>query len=210
MNGRGTAGLVAGLLALAGTAGLLWRSRADRQAVAELRAENATLRQELATMTDSLKQVVERLDRGAPTRQPLQSASASLEIVVRSLRQVKAHDLGCPSRLSLRQGQEALLELAAPDCFLEQMGEGRLAWRATLQLDPSHAGAGRPVEALAKADRLEAAIELIEPGSRVLEGKVVFTLNSAVRFEVPIPPQTTPEGGRVTAPVTKQALASLQ
>lgn len=208
VNGKATAGLVAGLLglalgilSLAGVVLLHQRTDTDRRALGELRAA-------VDGTTGALKDLTARLDASSPVRQALLTASASVEIVVRSDRDVDAHDIGCPSRVTFYKGQDPLLELSASDCFLKQQGGARVAWRAEVQMSPGNTGAGRPVASLAEADRVDAEIELIEAGAEVLGGKVACTLNSAIRVEVPISNQTT-RGGRVTVPLSREALASV-
>lgn len=133
-----------------------------------------------------------------PYQQPLMTGKARVDVTISS----KDENLGTQHRNSwcysgrvfLVTGPELFLEMwivTVPGIHVERVGNNQLRYSGDLELHPNNKSTGKPIHYLRKA---EAALIFIYDNmpkeGDVISGELILTLNSAVRVEIPIPPQT--------------------
>jgi hypothetical protein len=169
----------------------------------------------LATSVDAL---IRRMDEATPNRQPLSMATATIEMVVASVDarhhkdldvDITAHDLGCPSSITLAKGPAALLTLSSPDCFYRKETNGEVMYRAVVNMDPSDNASGKPVSWLTGAESMRVGVRLIPTNSSITRGRAMFTFNGSMRMEIAIPPQMLGDDNTALALIPKAVLADL-
>jgi hypothetical protein len=169
------------------------------------------------TVRTSLTTLTERMDEAKPNRQPIRTATATIEIALEqsdtshpeSLQfDVKARDMGCPSVMSLMSGTETVLTLSSPDCFFRKQRNGEVVYWAVVTMDPSDSASGKPVSSLASADSIRASIHLIRGNNRITRGRALITVNNSTRMEVAVPPQVLRNNTALSA-IPKSVLADL-
>jgi hypothetical protein len=134
------------------------------------------------------------VEQVAPYRQPIRSASATVEVFIRSDEPEDDFFMDSGGYLAFSKGSQQLLTTASAQCLVKQMGGGRLLFRGVFEMDATDPAVGRPVSALRQAEFAEVTFEPMPPNAHVLEGRAVVTINSAVRFELAIPEQDAKNG----------------
>ena len=70
-----------------------------------------------------------QVEKIIPYRQPINSASATVELIVASDEQIDAHYMDRGGYLILAKDQEKLFEVYSDDSWAKQMGKGRVLYR---------------------------------------------------------------------------------
>jgi len=130
-----------------------------------------------------------QVEKIIPYRQPINAASATVELIVASDEQIDTHYMDRGGYLIFAKGQEKLLEVHSQDSWAKQMGEGRVLYRGIFNMAANDPSAGKPVNHLAKAEYVQIFFHKIPKEKKVLSGKAVCTINSNIRFEIDIPGQ---------------------
>lgn len=130
-----------------------------------------------------------QVEKIIPYRQPINSASATVELIVASDEQIDAHYMDRGGYLILAKDQEKLFEVYSDDSWAKQMGKGRVLYRGIFNMDANDPSAGKPVNQLAKAEYAQIFFHKIPKEKKVLSGKAVCTINNDIRFEIDIPEQ---------------------
>jgi hypothetical protein len=101
------------------------------------------------------------MDEATPNRQPLATATATIEIVVAPVDpsdhkgldvDVTVHDLGCQGSITLAKGTTGFLTLSSADCFYRKETNGQVIYTAVVNMDPSDSASGKPVSWLSGAE----------------------------------------------------------
>jgi ankyrin repeat protein len=169
-------------------------------------------------LATSVNTLTRRMDEAAPNRQPLNMATATIEMVVASVDpshhkdldfDITAHDLGCQGSITVAKGTAALLTLSSADCFYRKETNGQVIYTAVVNMNPSDSASGQPVSWLSGADSMRVGIDLIPEHSRITRGRAVLTFNGSIRMEIAIPPQILGDDDTALAPIPKTVLTDL-
>lgn len=133
-------------------------------------------------------------ERVAPFRQPVRSASSTVELVVESPEQVNTNYMDRGGLLAFGRGNAALLVTAATESTARQLGRDRVLWRGVFQMDAGDSAVGQPVSRLRDAEYVQIEFAQMAKDAHVLEGRAIVTINSAVRLEIQVPEQTAQDG----------------
>ncbi len=128
-------------------------------------------------------------ERENPAARPIQTASATVELVVESRDDVNTTYMDRGGYIGFARGTEALMLLAATQSRARQTGGGEVVWDGVFSMDARDAAVGKPVRSLVETEYLQIGFSRLAPKSKVKSGSVIVTINSAVRLEVPVPAQ---------------------
>lgn len=137
-----------------------------------------------------------QVDKIMPFRQPINLASATVELIVTSDEQIDTHYMDRGGYLIFVRGQESLLILSSQDSWARQLGDGRILYKGIFNMDANDSSAGKPVNHLTEAEYVQIFFHKIPQGKKVLSGKAICTINNDIRFEIDIPeqmPEQVPE-----------------
>lgn len=167
-----------------------------------LQTENKSLRETVAPLLRqaakefpgeeinvSLKKLLEKFDAIVPSRQPIKTGSATVEVTIKSDAAINSHFMDSGGYIALGSNGAAFLVMGAGECFGRQLGNGSVVYRGVFALDATADVIGKPLTVLKDADRAQVGFKPIPEKSSVLGGKAICTFNSAVRVEFTIPPQ---------------------
>jgi len=132
-----------------------------------------------------------------PYRQPLLTGKARIDVIVSSTDKnvgTKHSNSWCyRGRIFLVTGPEQFLEMwiaAIPGIHVERLGNNQLRYSGDFDLHPENETTWKPVSDLRVAEHALVFIyDNIPPDANVIDGNVVFTLNSTIQVKVPIMPQ---------------------
>ncbi len=130
-----------------------------------------------------------QVDTILPFRQPINVASATVEIIVDSSEQINTHYMDRGGYLIFAKEQKAMLTMASQDSWARQLGDERVLYKAIFNMDVNDSAAGKPVNNLTESDYVQIFFHKIPKGKKVLSGKAVCTLNNEIRFEIDISEQ---------------------
>lgn len=130
-----------------------------------------------------------QVEKIMPYRQPINAASAIVEIVVDSDEQINTQFMDRGGYLIFAKGKKAMLTVSSLDSWARQLGGGRVLYKGIFNMDVNDPFAGKPVNQLAEAEYVQIFFHKIPKGKKVLSGKAVCTLNNDIRFEIDIPEQ---------------------
>jgi hypothetical protein len=130
-----------------------------------------------------------QIERILPFRQPINAASATVELIVNSGEQINAHFMDSGGYLIFAKDQKAILTVSSQDSWVRQLGDDRVLYRAIFNMDVNDSAAGKPVNTLAESEYVQIFFHQIPKDKKVLNGKAVCTLNNEIRFEIDIPEQ---------------------
>lgn len=185
-----------------------------------LQTENKSLRETVAPLLRqaakefpgeeiniSLKKLLEKFDAIVPSRQPVKTGSATVEVTVKSDAVVNSHFMDSGGYIVFGEDGVAFLAMTAGDCFGRQLGNGTVTYRGVFALDAAATVIGKPLTVLKDADVAQVGFKPLPEKSIVLGGRAICTFNSAVRVEFAIPPQTM-DADFITIPDVRQSIAS--
>ncbi len=135
-----------------------------------------------------------RIEEIAPYRQLIQTGVAKIEVLVSSERQINAHFMDGGTALAFAKGGEALLEMSSVDSWGRQIGNSQVRYWANLMLDQTHSSVGKPLNFFQVSEYIQIKFNRMQEETNVISGKIVCTLNSAVRIEIQILPQQIQNG----------------
>ena len=130
----------------------------------------------------------------APFRAPIRSASATVEVFIRTDTPYDNFYMDRGGYLAFGKGTSALLTTSATQCLGKQQGNNRALIRGVFEMDATDAAVGQPVQSLRDTEFVQIEFLPMPKNAHVLEGRAVITVNSAVRIEVSIPEQDIQEG----------------
>lgn len=130
-----------------------------------------------------------QIEKIIPYRQPINTASATVEVFVASDEQINTHYMDRGGYLIFAKGQEKLLEISSQDSWARQIGEGRVLYKGIFNMDANDSSAGKPVNRLANSKYVQIFFHNIPKDKKVLSGKAICTINNDIRFEITIPEQ---------------------
>ena len=150
--------------------------------------------------------LIERSEKVAPYRRPIQTASATVEVIIESEEDLNANYMDRGGYLAFGLDSQALLTMSSTQCRASQTGEGTVLYRGVFNMDVEDPAAGKPVSFLQEAEYAQIKFLPMPKESKVLGGKATCIFNSEVRIQIAIPPQETTEG-RISVRGLKEAFS---
>ena len=130
-----------------------------------------------------------RCDIVSPYKQPIRTATASVEISIKSDEKLKAIYADRGGYMIFGKGKESLLSTSSTQSSAKQTGKGELVYSGIFNMDANDPAVGKRIYSLKEAEYCQFRFEMIPDGSDVIGGKAVCTLNGYVRIEIDIPAQ---------------------
>jgi hypothetical protein len=130
----------------------------------------------------------------APFAAPIRSASATVEVVIRSNIPYDNFYMDRGGYIALSKNSEEILTVGAAQCSAKQLGNARALFRGVFQMDATDSAVGKPVRSLAQADVAQIEFLTMPKDAHVLEGRAIVTINNAVRVEISVPEQDIHDG----------------
>lgn len=130
----------------------------------------------------------------APFRAPIRSASATVEVFIRTDEPYDNFYMDRGGYLAFGKGNTALLTAGANESLGKQQGGSRALFRGVFEMDATDAAVGQSVASLRNAEFIQIEFLPMPKDSHVLNGRAVVTVNSAVRIEVDVPEQQIKDG----------------
>jgi len=132
-----------------------------------------------------------RLESVAPYRQPIRTATATVEVAIISDKKVNTTYMDRGGYIAFCKGKEALLVMSSTQCTARQTGKGEVIYRAVFNMDAADCAIGKPVYSLKGAKYVQISFLPMPKESKVSVGKAMCTFTNIVRIEITIPPQKT-------------------
>jgi hypothetical protein len=135
-----------------------------------------------------------RVEVIAPYKQPIRTATATVEVTIMSDKKINAKYLDRNSNITFIKGKEELLFMSSTQCRIWQTGEGKIIYRTLLNMDVADSAVGKPIYFLKEAEYAQIYFRQMPKESKVLDGKAICTFNNIVRIEITIPSQEIEKG----------------
>lgn len=129
-------------------------------------------------------------ERMAPFVQSIQTASATVEIIIESDIDINTTFMDRGGYLILVKDKKPLIITASSQSTGRKIGKNEVMYRGVFNMDVSDSAIGKKVKTLQNADIAQMMFYQIPPNSKIIRGSAVLIINSEVRFEIDIPPQT--------------------
>lgn len=126
--------------------------------------------------------------------QPIRTATATIEITVASEEDINTTYLDRGAYLAFGKGSESLLTMSSRQCTAKQQGDGKIVYRAIVNMDVSDAAFGKPVYSLEEAEYIQIGFLPMPEESQVIMGKITGIFNGGTVLETSIPAQETTNG----------------
>lgn len=143
------------------------------------------------TEQERLKKLSERiLELENPLKKSIASATAIVEITIKSDEEVSTRYMDKGGLLSFVKDRQHLLVTANTYCDAKQNGKGEVTYKGTFHIQESASPSiGKPIEILRTADIIQIYFPKIPESSEVISGKASVTVNGNARFEFKVQPQ---------------------
>lgn len=128
----------------------------------------------------------------SPYKQPLRTGEANIEVTVEpnGLMSGGLRSFGGLGRVLLvKDGNNIILEMNGP-AAREQIESDQVNFWVRPRLYLKANSINKPIYQITEAETAIIWFEKLPPKSKVVKGEVVFTFNSSIRVEIPIPSQT--------------------
>ncbi|MFI5381655.1 MAG: hypothetical protein ACHRHE_20345 [Tepidisphaerales bacterium] len=147
------------------------------------------LQAELSAVASKAAVLERKIIESDPLRQPILSASATVEVVIASSEKVSANFMDRGGYCALCRADQALLVTSSTQSNGNQIGGDRVSYRSVFSLDRSGAGFGTLVSSLAKAEYVQIEFLMLPENAKILGGHASLVLNSATTIVFDIPAQ---------------------
>lgn len=134
------------------------------------------------------------VEKVTPFRQPIRSATATVEIFIRSDDAINTTFMDRGGYFAFGMGDKPLLIASASQCIAKQQGGTRLLYRGIFNMDAKDSAVGYQVSDLRQAKFAQVEFLPMPKNAHVLGGQVFVTVNSAIRMELPVPVQDIKDG----------------
>ncbi|NSW86693.1 MAG: hypothetical protein HPY84_10275 [Syntrophobacteraceae bacterium] len=135
-----------------------------------------------------------RTEAVAPYRQPIRTATSTVEATILSDARVDTEYLDKGGTILFMKEGKVLLRMASHVSSARQTGSGQVVYRAVFNADPTDPSIGIPLKSLRETEYVQMHFQKMPIESHVLGGKAVCVFNGEVRIEIDIPAQDTREG----------------
>lgn len=130
-----------------------------------------------------------QVEKIMPFRQPINAASATVEIIVDSDEQIDTTYMTEGGLLAFVKNRQSLLLVSDTKSRARQTGKGEVIYKGNFQIQSNYSQIGKPVEVLQESDLIQIEFNKIPENSKVLGGKASIIVNGNLRFEFEIPQQ---------------------
>ncbi len=130
----------------------------------------------------------------SPLKKTINAFEATVELVIESNDGTSTYLMNVGGYLVFALSDKLTLTLTAPDSHGQPFGADRYLWRSLFKMDAMDPVAGRPVEMLRETKSIKVEFLCLPKEYSVTGGKVVCVINGEVRFDIPIPPQSSMDG----------------
>lgn len=117
------------------------------------------------------------------------TATATVEITIRSEEQVNARHSYQGAVLAFGKGKEALLLLSSKESTAKQMDMAEVRYSSELDMKPTDKAFKQPLSLLEQVEYAQVRFEIIPPDSEVLSGTVICIFNNNIPIELSVPSQ---------------------
>lgn len=148
-----------------------------------------SLETELSASKEEIAELEKKTVPVNPYRQPIRTASATVEVIIQSSDDINTQFLDRGGYLAFAKGQEVLMVVSATTCFARQIGNNRVLYRGVFELDATSEATQKPILFLKQAKCVQLGFAPMPEKMKVLGGKAICTLNNVVRVELSIPSQ---------------------
>lgn len=124
-----------------------------------------------------------------PFRKPIASASADVEVVVKSDEEVRTVYMTEGGLLAFVKNRQSLLLTSDTKSTARQNGNGEVVYKGNFQIQTSHSAIGKGVEILQESDLIQIEFNRIPENSSVLRGNASVVINGDLRLDFEILPQ---------------------
>ena len=145
----------------------------------------------LRKLANKLQELEKYID---PLRKPLASATAKVEVVIKTDKQISGvrytGDAAYGVLAFLKNGQQ-LLTTIAPYTYAHQYAEGEVLYKLDLQMHAENSAVGKPIEILQTPDWIQIMFQpfVVPENSYVVKGRASVVINGNERAEFKILPQ---------------------
>jgi hypothetical protein len=117
------------------------------------------------------------------------SATASVEINVRSDEQINAHNMNRGLLLAFTKEKKVLLLMESEDSYAKQIGEGTVQYSGNVRMSLTDKAFNQPLSILRDARYVQLQVEVIPANSDIVSGKINCAFNDGIPATVVVPPQ---------------------
>jgi predicted RNase H-like nuclease (RuvC/YqgF family) len=146
-----------------------------------------TEQEALLKLANKLQELEKHID---PLKKPLASATAKIEIIIKTDKHINAR-YGAGGYLAFCKNGQFLLMTIAQYADTYPHAEGEVLYKLDLQMDAENSAVGKPIEILQTSDLIQIMFHPhpIPENSQVVKGKASVVINGNERFEFEILPQ---------------------
>ena len=124
-----------------------------------------------------------------PFKKPIASASANVEVTIKSEEQVDTNYIASGGYLAFVKNRKSLLLISDRTSTARQNGKGEVVYKGDFQIQIDNSAIGKPVEILQESDLIQLEFNQIPENSSVLKGNVSVVINGDLRRDFEILPQ---------------------
>ena len=124
-----------------------------------------------------------------PFKKPIASASANVEVTIKSKEQVNSTYITRGGYLAFVKNRKSLLFTSDSKSTGQQNGKGEVVYKGNFQIQPENSAIGKPVEILQESDLIQIMLYVIPENSSVLKGNASVVINGDLRLDFEILPQ---------------------
>ncbi len=124
-----------------------------------------------------------------PFKKPIASASANVEVTIKSEEQVNVNHAFRGGFLAFVKNRKSLLLTSDTKSTERQNGKGEVVYKGNFQIKPEKSAIGKPVEILQESNLIQIKFDVIPENSSVLKGNASVVINGELRLDFEILPQ---------------------
>lgn len=124
-----------------------------------------------------------------PFKKPIASASANVEVNIKSEEQVNGTYMTVGGLLAFVKNRQSLLLTSDTKSSASQTGKGEVIYKGNFQIQPNQSAIGKPVEILQESDLIQIEFNIIPENSGVIKGSASVVINGDLRLDFEILPQ---------------------
>jgi hypothetical protein len=174
----------------------------------DLSAANEKFEKLAAESTAKLALAEERIRLSQPILQPLQSATATLEVYAEYDQQVSNFFMDRGGCVALCSGTSALLSVSDINSTGQTVGANEVRFTGNFRLNVIGSAIGKSIQELLSAGYLQCRFEKLE-SSKLLRGTATLILNGNIRLSFAIPEQAIEEKNFFSRDIRAELLAVL-
>jgi hypothetical protein len=135
-----------------------------------------------------------KVEEIAPYRQPIRSATSTVEIVIESDKEINTTYMDRGGYIAFGKGNEALVTMASTQCRARQMGESKVLYRGVFNMDAKDQAVGKPLNYLKETEFIQISFLPMPKETNVISGEAICTFNNLIQIKITIPSQEIKNG----------------